>query len=149
MKQFVFSLESVLGLREWEEQVSRLEFNEISSEVTLLEERIRNMENESAGVCEKWNAVHVEVFNRNDRLALMGSVDALRLLKLETKASLKTANLKREEALAKVTQAVRSKKVVENLKERRLEAYKVESILREGLEIENIYNARRKRRGVS
>ena len=58
MKQFVFSLESVLGLREWEEQVSRLEFNEISSEVTLLEERIRNMENESAGVCEKWNAVY-------------------------------------------------------------------------------------------
>jgi len=149
MKKFVFNLESVLGLRKWEEQVSRQEFTEVSREVTLLEKRIRNMESESAGVFEKWNTSYVDTFTRNDRLVLMGSVDSMRRLELEVKASLETANLKRKEALDKMTQAVRSKKVVESLKEKRLDAYKAESILLEALEIEDIYNARRKGRDDS
>ncbi|MGK0238605.1 MAG: flagellar FliJ protein [Candidatus Pelagisphaera sp.] len=149
MKKFVFSLESVLGLREWEEQASRQAFTEVSSEVTLLEERIRNMESESAGVFEKWNTSFVETFTRNDRMVLMGSVDSMRRQKVEVTASLEEANLKREEALKKLTQAVRNKKIVENLKEKRLEDYQAESILHEALEIEDIYNARRKERGNS
>jgi flagellar FliJ protein len=144
MKKFVFSLESVLGLRKWEEQVSREEFTEVSSEVMLLEERIRNMDIEYAGVFEKWNTSYVDTFTLNDRLVLMGSVDSMRRLKVEVKASLEAANLKREEALKKLTHAVRNKKVVENLKEKRLEVYQAESMLHEVLEIEDIYNARRK-----
>lgn len=149
MKKFIFSLESVLGLREWEEQAFRQTFNEVSSEVTLLEERIRNMENESDGVFEKWNATYPDAFTRSDRLALMGSVGSMHRMKLEMKASLEAANLKREEALKELTQAVRNKKVVESLKEKRLEAYQAESVLREALEIEDIYNARRKGRDDS
>ncbi len=149
MKKFVFSLESVLGLRDWEEQVSRQAFNEVSSEATLLEARIREMESEAVSVFDRWNASHVETFTRGDRMVLMGSVDSMKRLEGEAKVSLEEANRKREQAMEKLKEAVRNKKVVERLKERRLETHQAESMVHEAREIEDIYNARRKGRSDS
>jgi len=149
MKKFVFSMESVPGLREWEEQLSRQAFNEISTEMMLLEEKIRNMKNEAATLYERWSDSHGETFTRADRLFLMGGVDSMQRIEGEAKASLEDAGKRREKALVKMTEAVRNKKVVENLKQRRLEEYRVELIRHEALEIEDAFNARRKERAYS
>ena len=149
MKKFVFNLESVLGLREWEEQLSRQAFSEASSKVVELEERIRNVEVESQAVFENWSKVNSGSFSRNDRLALISGADALSQLRAEAESNLEEANRKRDEAMAKLSEAIRAKKVVENLKQRRLEEYQAETLRADTQEIEDIFNARRKERSVS
>ena len=60
-----------------------------------------------------------------------------------------TAEQRRDEALSRMKQAARKKKVVANLKQRRLEEYHAEALRQETIEIEDIYNARSiERRGI-
>ncbi len=149
MKKFAFNLESLMGLREWEEQSSRQAFSEISQEVNRLQERIANVDSEKSAMFDQWGESKSESFSRNDRLALMGRIDAIGRRAEEAKAALDEAIKKRERALAKMVKCIHEKKVVENLKERRLEEYRADVFREETHEIEDAYNCRRNGRNDS
>ncbi|OUW15912.1 MAG: hypothetical protein CBD18_07905 [Opitutales bacterium TMED158] len=145
MKKFVFNLESVLGLREWEEQLSQQAFAAASSEVAILEQRILETERERDAVFEKWSAASGSRFTRNDRLAMIGSAEALQQSRKASEDSLKTAREKRTKAMSGLSDAIRAKKVVENLKQRRLEDYRTEAQRVEAQEVEDVFNSRRRK----
>jgi flagellar FliJ protein len=147
MKKFSFNLESVLGLRKWEEQRSQQAFAEAASEVAKLEERISAAESQATAVFENWNASSGTRFSRNERLAMIGNAEALQKSRLEAEELLREANEKRREAMDRLKEAVRAKKVVETLKQRRLDDYRAEVERIETQEVEDAFNSRR-RKGI-
>ena len=142
MKKFTFNLESVLGLREWEEQLSQQAFAAASSEVLKLEKRISEAESQANAVFENWTAESGDRFSRNERLAMIGNAEALQCSRQEAENALREASEKRRQAMDRLSEAIRAKKVVENLKQRRLDAYRAEVERIETQEIEDAFNSR-------
>ena len=142
MKKFTFNLESVLGLREWEEQLSQQAFAAASSEVLKLEKRISEAESQANAVFENWTAESGDRFSRNERLAMIGNAEALQRSRQEAENALREASEKRRQAMDRLSEAIRAKKVVENLKQRRLDAYRAEVERIETQEIEDAFNSR-------
>lgn len=142
MKKFSFNLKALLELREWEEQVARQAFSQSIHEVSVLEDKARMVEEEKESICQDWEKSHSKSFSRNDRLALNGAISDASRVSDESKNALVEAEKRRDKALAEMKIAVRKKKVVANLKQRRLEEYQAEALRQETIEIEDIYNAR-------
>ncbi len=142
MKRFSFNLKGLLGLREWEEQLAQQNLSRATSRVVDLESRIHKMDEEEKAVCEQWNESSAASFTRNDRVALQGRMEQARSDAIELQNTLRQARAEREKALAAMSVAMQKKKVVEDLKQRRLEEYRSEVARQEILEIEDIYNAR-------
>jgi len=142
MKKFSFNLKALLELREWEEQVARQAFSQSIQAVSVLKDQAKKVEEEKEAICQDWEKAHPESFSRNDRLALNASISNASRVSEESKNALDLAEKKREKALAEMKLAVRKKKVVANLKQRRLEEHQAEALRQETIEIEDIYNAR-------
>ncbi len=142
MKRFSFNLKGLLGLREWEERVAQQNLSRATQSVVELETRIRQLGEEQESICEYWNESSATSFSRNDRIALQGRMEQTRVDEKALRESLSQAKAEREKALSALTQAMRKKKIVEDLKQRRLEAHRSEVARLENLEVEDIYNAR-------
>lgn len=142
MKKFSFNLKALLELREWEEQVARQAFSQSVQAVSVLKDKTRRVEQEKEAICQDWAKRHPESFSRNDRLALNAAISNVSRVSEESKSALDLAEEKREKALYEMKLAVRKKKVVANLKQRRLEEHQAEALRQETIEIEDIYNAR-------
>ncbi len=149
MKKFSFNLKALLELREWEEQVARQAFSQSIQAVSILKDKASRVEQEKEAICQEWDKTHPGSFSRNDRLALNAAISNASRVSEESKNALEVAEKKREKALTEMKLAVRKKKVVANLKQRRLEEHQAEALRQETIEIEDIYNARSiERRGI-
>jgi len=142
MKKFSFNLKALLELREWEEQVARNAFSQSVHEVSKLEDRARFAEEEKESICREWNESRSQSFSRNDRLGLNAAMANASRVAEESGRTLMEARKRSDEALTRLKLAVRHRKVVANLKQRRLEEYQAEAQRQETIEIEDIYNAR-------
>ncbi len=149
MKKFSFNLRALLELREWEEQVARQYFSQTVQDVSVLENERKRVDEEKESICQDWDKSHSSSFSRNERLALNSAIFQADKVSTKTKSELVAAEKKRDEALTRMKEAVRKKKVVANLKQRRLEEYQAEALRQETIEIEDIYNSRSiERRGL-
>ncbi len=142
MKKFSFNLKALLDLREWEEQVARNAFSQSVHEISVLEDRARLAEEEKESICQQWSESCSESFTKNDRLGLMAAIANASRASEESIRALEAAHKRRDQALAKLKYAVRSRKAVANLKQRRMEEYHAEALRQDTIEIEDIYNAR-------
>lgn len=142
MKKFSFNLKALLELREWEEQVARQAFSQSLQAISVLKDKAKRVEQEKEAICQDWNKTHPVSFSRNERLALSAAISNASRAAEESRNGLDLAERKREKALSEMKLAVRKKKVVANLKQRRLEEHQAEALRQETIEIEDIYNAR-------
>lgn len=142
MRKFVFNLTALLNLREWEEQGARQNYLVAVRKARQMELATRDAGNTREAIIESWNKSNAEAFSRNERLALEGSI--LEASRVEESYRIRLEKAKQEEraARAKVNSAIRKRKAVQNLKQRRFEAYTADAAKAELSEIEDIYNAR-------
>lgn len=149
MKKFRFNLEALLKLRDWEEQRSRSALGLAAQEVERLRARIDELSQDQDRAFSAWDGTGSQTFTPADRAALVNQVSAIRGSAEQAAAELKDALERRKAAMAQLVAASRQKRVVESLKTRRQEEHRVEAFRAETLEIEDIFNARRKERMYS
>ena len=143
MKKFSFSLDSLLSLRDLEEQNARTALAEANAQVARIEREISELETSVDQAYASWNGESGRCFNAMDRLGLSGQVAELKRRSAEA-AELKRQFLeRRSEAMDRFNETMRNRKVVTNLKEKRLREYQAEVLKQEAIEIEDIFNARR------
>ena len=148
MKKFKFNLEGLLKLRSWEEQRSRQTLSSLSAEIDRLEQSIETLADERRYVVENWASNNMKGFRPVDRMALSSQLESIQTLSAETSGALTRALKQRQDAIERLNRAVRAKKVVENLKVRRLEEYRADIERQEAKEIEDVFNARRREKEV-
>lgn len=144
MKKFKFNLEGLLKLRGWEEQRSRQALSSLTAEIARLEQSIESLADERRYAVENWGSNNMKSFRPVDRQALSSQLEGIQTLSAEANAALTRALKQRQEAIERLNRAVRAKKVVENLKMRRLEEYSAEIERQEAKELEDAFNARRR-----
>ncbi len=146
MKKFQFNLEGLLTLREWEEQQSRQELGLVFKEIERLNGLLANLSNQVAEAFAAWNENSSKSFSPTDRHALSAQLAELESAKAKAHVALQEAFEKREVEMDRLALATRRKKVVENLKQKRLEEYKAEFSRQEIRENEDLFNSRYKGR---
>ncbi|MEC7907217.1 MAG: hypothetical protein VYC82_08325 [Verrucomicrobiota bacterium] len=142
MRKFVFNLTTLLNLREWEEQGARQNYLVAIRKARQMELATRDAGNTREAIIESWNKSNVEAFSRNERLALEGSILEASRVEESYRIHLEKAKEEERAARAKVNSAIRKRKAIQNLKQRRFEAYTADTAKAELSEIEDIYNAR-------
>ena len=93
-------------------------------------------------ILESWSRSNGEAFSRNERLALEGSI--LEASRLEESYRIRSEKARQEERAtrARVNSAIRKRRAVQKLIQRRFEDYRADTAKAELSEIEDIYNAR-------
>ena len=142
MRKFVFNLAALLNLREWEEQGARQNYLVAARKARQMELAVRDAGKKREAILDSWNETSAEAFNRNERLALEGSISEVNRAEEDCLTRFDTAKAEEQKARAEVNKAIRRRKAVQNLKQRRFEAYKADADKAELSEIEDIYNAR-------
>ena len=142
MRKFVFNLTALLNLREWEEQGARQNYLVAVRKARQMDLATRDAGNTREAILESWSRSNAEAFSRNERLALEGSI--LEASKVEESYRIRFEKAKQEERAtrAKVNSAIRKRKAVQKLKQRRFEDYRADAAKAELSEIEDIYNTR-------
>lgn len=143
MKKFSFNLESLLTLRDWEEQNARISFSEANAEVERIRLRIEQIERSVEGTFDSWQGASGSRFVPGDRLALGSQIAQLERETSEARDSMKTAQSRRSQAMRALQEATRKRKVIGNLKEKRKREHFAEIERQERYEIEDIFNAKR------
>lgn len=143
MKKFVFSLESLLSLRELEEQNAKSSLAEANAQVEQVSQQLQQLEASEEKAYASWNGESGRRFSAMDRLGLSSQVADLKRQHAEVQELKRKVEQQRSEMMQKLHQATRSRKVVTNLKEKRLQEHMVEVQKQETNEIEDIFNARR------
>lgn len=143
MKKFRFNLESLLQIRDWEEQKARQGFAEATARVTSAQNAIEAAKAEKEQAYSAWQTVGERRFTPVERIALQSQVAEVDNRIAQAQQQLQELEKARMEAMEILKVASRNKKVVENLKEKRLREYQAETLKQESMEIEDIFNARR------
>ena len=143
MKKFSFNLESILVLRERDDQNARATLTEANAYVERVNQEIARLESSISGAYDSWDGQSGRRFTPMDRIGLSGQVAALQAETMQAKKKLQAAHERRAKAIRLLQEASRNRKVVTNLKEKRLQAHTAELLKREANEIEDIFNARR------
>lgn len=143
MKKFKFSLESLLTLREWEEQRAQQGLAEANAQIDRIQSRLQRLNQSIDRAYQTWNGSEKRSFSPMERLGLSSSVEDLRREVEETSKALQEAATRRTRALEALVDAARNRKVVTNLKSTRLRSYREDVQRQEAIEIEDIFNARR------
>ena len=142
MRKFVSNLNALLKLREWEEQGARQNYLVAVRKARQMDLATRDAGSTREAILESWSRSNGEAFSRNERLALEGSI--LEASRLEESYRIRSEKARQEERAtrAKVNSAIRKRKAVQKLKQRRFEDYRADAAKAELSEIEDIYNAR-------
>lgn len=148
MKRFHFNLEALATLRGWEEQRCQRALGEATREIERLDGEIRSLEGAKERACQGWSAKSQagSRFGPRDRQALQSELSAIDELSGQMGEALRKAEERRMKAIEALKQAARAKQAVENLKEKRMEAFRSEYYRQEAREIEDIFNSRHRRR---
>ena len=142
MRKFVFNLTALLNLREWEEQGARQNYLVAVRKARQMDLATRDAGNTREAILESWSRSNGEAFSRNERLALEGSI--LEASRLEESYRIRSEKARQEERAtrARVNSAIRKRRAVQKLIQRRFEDYRADTAKAELSEIEDIYNAR-------
>ena len=142
MRKFVSNLTALLNLREWEEQGARQNYLVAVRKARQMDLATRDAGSTREAILESWSRSNAEAFSKTERLALEGSI--LEANRLEESYRIRFEKAKQEERAtwARVNSAIRKRKAVQKLKQRRFEDYRADAAKAELSEIEDIYNAR-------
>ncbi|MDQ8202534.1 flagellar FliJ family protein [Pelagicoccus sp. SDUM812003] len=143
MKKFRFNLESLLQIREWEERKAQQAFAEAIARVTEAQRAIESAQGEKENAYLAWQTVGDRRFSPAERIALQAQVAEVEGRIAQAEQRLAELEEARRETMEALKVASRNKRVVENLKEKRLQEYRAESLKQESMEIEDIFNGRR------
>ena len=143
MKKFKFNLDPLLEMRDWEEQKARQGLAEANARVNDACQRIDSCKSELESTYASWQTAGQVKFTAVERLAMQSQITEVESRILQAETSLQEAEQGRVKAMEALKVASRNKKVVENLKEKRLQEYRAELLKKESMEIEDIFNARR------
>lgn len=143
MKKFTFSLDSLLNLRDLEEQNARTALAEVNAQIGRIDQQMEQLAASVDEVYASWNGESGRRFNAMDRMGLSSQVSELKRQSAEAEQLKQQTVLQRAEAMQKLQEATRARKVVTNLKEKRFQEYQAELLKQEANEIEDIFNARR------
>ncbi|MDQ8185943.1 flagellar export protein FliJ [Pelagicoccus sp. SDUM812002] len=144
MKKFNFNLDPLLVLRERDEQNARMALSEVNAQVERINQHIAKLEASVTGTFASWNGESGRRFAPTDRIGLAGQVAELQRQADEARKLMQKAQERRTKAMKALQDASRSRKVVTNLKEKRFKEYTAEVQKQEAIEIEDIFNARRR-----
>ena len=142
MRKFVSNLTALLNLREWEEQGARQNYLVAVRKARQMDLATRDAGSTREAILESWSRSNGEAFSRNERLALEGSI--LEASRLEESYRIRSEKARQEERAtrARVNSAIRKRRAVQKLIQRRFEDYRADTAKAELSEIEDIYNAR-------
>ncbi|MBK1878432.1 flagellar FliJ family protein [Pelagicoccus mobilis] len=143
MKKFTFSLDSLLSLRDLEEQNARTALAEVNAQIERLDQHMKQLESSVDAVYQSWDGESGRRFNAMDRMGLSSQVADLKRQAADAEQMKQQTVERRAKAMQNLQEATRNRKVVTNLKEKRLQEYQAELLKQEANEIEDIFNARR------
>ena len=138
MKKFVFSMEKILDLREYEEKQAQIELGKAIAD----EEKIRQQLNFVATEKAKMLSMDISGTSINERLVHENYLVRLDRQKEVLLEELAAAELIVEEKRAVFAEALKKRKVLSNLKEKQLQQYKKEKQLEEDNIVDDIVTSR-------
>lgn len=138
MKKFVFSMEKILDLREYEEKQAQIELGKAIGDA----EKIRQQLNFVAIEKAKMLSTDISGTSINERLVHENYLVRLDRQKEILLEELAAAELIVEEKRAVFAEALKKRKVLSNLKEKQLQQYKKEKQLEEDNIVDDIVTSR-------
>ena len=138
MKKFVFSMEKILDLREYEEKQAQIELGKAIADA----EKIRQQLNFVAIEKAKMLSMDISGTSINERLVHENYLVRLDRQKEILLEELAAAELIVEEKRAVFAEALKKRKVLSNLKEKQLQQYKKEKQLEEDNSVDDIVTSR-------
>ena len=138
MKKFVFSMEKILDLREYEEKQAQIELGKAIADA----EKIRQQLNFVAIEKAKMLSMDISGTSINERLVHENYLVRLDRQKEILLEELAAAELILEEKRAVFAEALKKRKVLSNLKEKQLQQYKKEKQLEEDNIVDDIVTSR-------
>ena len=138
MKKFVFSMEKILDLREYEEKQAQIELGKAIADA----EKIRQQLNFVAIEKAKMLSMDISGTSINERLVHENYLVRLDRQKEILLEELAAAELIVEEKRAVFSEALKKRKVLSNLKEKQLQQYKKEKQLEEDNIVDDIVTSR-------
>ena len=138
MKKFVFSMEKILDLREYEEKQAQIELGKAIADA----EKIRQQLNFVAIEKAKMLSMDISGTSINERLVHENYLVRLDRQKEILLEELAAAELIVEEERAVFAEALKKRKVLSNLKEKQLQQYKKEKQLEEDNIVDDIVTSR-------
>ena len=138
MKKFVFSMEKILDLREYEEKQAQIELGKAIADA----EKIRQQVNFVAIEKAKMLSMDISGTSINERLVHENYLVRLDRQKEILLEELAAAELIVEEKRAVFAEALKKRKVLSNLKEKQLQQYKKEKQLEEDNIVDDIVTSR-------
>ena len=144
MKKFKFQLDGLLTLRDWEEQKAKQKLGEVTGRIAQLKNDIESIGNQKTALFASWSEDNQKSFSPMQRIALEAQVALFGTQTKDLQKNIQEAEQQRLKAIQELKEVARSKQVVENLKEKRMEEFRVEFYRQESREIEDIFNSRHK-----
>lgn len=138
MKKFVFSMEKILDLREYEEKQAQIELGKAIADAEKIRQQLNFVATEKA----KMLSMDISGTSINERLVHENYLVRLDRQKEILLEELAAAELIVEEKRAVFAEALKKRKVLSNLKEKQLQQYKKEKQLEEDNIVDDIVTSR-------
>lgn len=138
MKKFVFSMEKILDLREYEEKQAQIELGKAIGDAEKIRQQLNFVATEKA----KMLSMDISGTSINERLVHENYLVRLDRQKEILLEELAAAELIVEEKRAVFAEALKKRKVLSNLKEKQLQQYKKEKQLEEDNSVDDIVTSR-------
>lgn len=138
MKKFVFSMEKILDLREYEEKQAQIELGKAIADAEKIRQQLNFVATEKA----KMLSMDISAVSINERLVHENYLVRLDRQKEVLLEELAAAELIVEEKRAVFAEALKKRKVLSNLKEKQLQQYKKEKQLEEDIIVDDIVTSR-------
>ena len=138
MKKFVFSMEKILDLREYEEKQAQIELGKAIGDAEKIRQQLNFVSIEKA----KMLSMDISGTSINERLVHENYLVRLDRQKEVLLEELAAAELIVEEKRAVFAEALKKRKVLSNLKEKQLQQYKKEKQLEEDNIVDDIVTSR-------
>lgn len=138
MKKFVFSMEKILDLREYEEKQAQIELGKAIADAEKIRQQLNFVATEKA----KMLSMDISGNSINERLVHENYLVRLDRQKEVLLEELAAAELIVEEKRAVFAEALKKRKVLSNLKEKQLQQYKKEKQLEEDNIVDDIVTSR-------
>ncbi|MDY4465993.1 MAG: flagellar export protein FliJ [Candidatus Treponema excrementipullorum] len=138
MKKFVFSMEKILDLREYEEKQAQIELGKAIADAEKIRQQLNFVATEKA----KMLSMDISGTSINERLVHENYLVRLDRQKEVLLEELAAAELIVEEKRAVFAEALKKRKVLSNLKEKQLQQYKKEKQLEEDNIVDDIVTSR-------
>lgn len=138
MKKFVFSMEKILDLREYEEKQAQIELGKAIGDAEKIRQQLNFVATEKA----KMLSMDISGTSINERLVHENYLVRLDRQKEVLLEELAAAELIVDEKRAVFAEALKKRKVLSNLKEKQLQQYKKEKQLEEDNIVDDIVTSR-------